>query len=71
MNVKTHHTLEELKTLYRTEKNAKLAQRIRFCCKKTSLYRPKAKTNKYMLFHSCLININNSVFLFRFQCCGE
>ena len=28
MNVKTHHTLEELKTLYRSEKNAKLAQRI-------------------------------------------
>ena len=28
MNVKTHHTLEELKTLYRSEKKAKLAQRI-------------------------------------------
>jgi transposase len=28
MNVKTHHTLEDLKTLYRSEKNAKLAQRI-------------------------------------------
>jgi transposase len=28
MNVKSHHTKEELRTLYRTEKNAKLAQRI-------------------------------------------
>lgn len=28
MNVKSHHALEYLKTLYRSEKNAKLAQRI-------------------------------------------
>ena len=28
MNVKSRHTIEELQTLYRTEKNAKLAQRI-------------------------------------------
>lgn len=28
MNVKSHHTTKELRTLYRTEKNAKLAQRI-------------------------------------------
>ena len=28
MNVKSHHTIEKLQTLYRTEKNAKLAQRI-------------------------------------------
>ena len=28
MNVKSHHTAEELQTLYRTEKNATLAQRI-------------------------------------------
>jgi hypothetical protein len=28
MNVKSHHTSEELRTFYRTEKNAKLAQRI-------------------------------------------
>ena len=28
MNVKSHHATEELQTLYRTEKNAKLAQRI-------------------------------------------
>ena len=28
MNVKSHHTTEELQTLYRREKNAKLAQRI-------------------------------------------
>ena len=28
MNVKAHHTLDDLKTLYRSEKNAKLAQRI-------------------------------------------
>ena len=28
MNVKSHHTTEELRALYRTEKNAMLAQRI-------------------------------------------
>ena len=28
MNVKSHHTTKELKTLYRIEKNARLAQRI-------------------------------------------
>ncbi|MCP4338530.1 MAG: helix-turn-helix domain-containing protein [Desulfobulbaceae bacterium] len=28
MNVKSYHTTEELRSLYRTEKNAKLAQRI-------------------------------------------
>lgn len=28
MNVEPHHTTEELRTLYRTEKNARLAQRI-------------------------------------------
>ena len=28
MNVKSHHTSEELRAFYRTEKNAKLAQRI-------------------------------------------
>jgi hypothetical protein len=28
MNVKSHHTSEKLQTFYRTEKNAKLAQRI-------------------------------------------
>ena len=28
MNVKSHHTTEELRSLYRMEKNAKLAQRI-------------------------------------------
>jgi len=28
MNVKSHHTTEELRRLYRTEKNARLAQRI-------------------------------------------
>ena len=28
MNVKSHHTTEALRSLYRTEKNAKLAQRI-------------------------------------------
>jgi len=28
MNVKPHHTPKELQTLYRTEKNAKLARRI-------------------------------------------
>lgn len=28
MNVKSHHTAEELRSLYRTEKNAKLAKRI-------------------------------------------
>ena len=28
MNVEPHHTTKELQTLYRTEKNAKLAQRI-------------------------------------------
>ena len=28
MNVESHHTTEELRMLYRTEKNAKLAQRI-------------------------------------------
>ena len=28
MNVKLHHTTKELQTLYRTEKNARLAQRI-------------------------------------------
>ena len=28
MNVKSHHTIKELQTLYRSEKNARLAQRI-------------------------------------------
>ena len=32
VNVKSHHTTETLQALYRTEKNAKLAQRIHVVC---------------------------------------
>jgi len=32
MNVEQHHTLDQLKTLYRTEMNARLARRIQGVC---------------------------------------